>query len=52
MVDQVHSQKDKASEAVVKMKAENRELRDQINKEITDALKRKRDEEEFEHQRK
>lgn len=34
------------------MKAENRELRDQINKEISDALKRKRDEEEFEHQRK
>ena len=48
----MHSQKDKASEAVAKMKAENRELRDQINKEISDALKRKRDEEEFEHQRK
>ena len=52
VVEQVHSQKDKASEAVAKMKAENRELRDKINKEITDALKRKRDEEEFEHQRK
>lgn len=52
VVEQVHSQKDKAAEAVSKMKVENRELRDQINKEITDALKRKRDEEEFEHQRK
>jgi len=52
VVEQVHSQKDKAAEAVAKMKAENRELRDQISKEISDALKRKRDEEEFEHQRK
>lgn len=52
VIDQVHSQKDKATEAVTKMKQENRDLRDQINKEITDALKRKRDEEEFEHQRK
>lgn len=52
VVEQVHSQKDKAAEAVSKMKAENRELRDQINKEINDALKRKRDEEEYEHQRK
>lgn len=34
------------------MRAENRELRDKINKEITDALKRKKDEEEFEFQRK
>lgn len=52
VVDQVHSQKDKASEAMAKMRAENRDLRDKINKEITDALKRKRDEEEFEFQRK
>jgi len=52
VVEQVHSQKDKAYLAVSKMKAENKELRDKINKEITDALKRKRDEEEFEHQRK
>jgi len=52
VVEQVHSQKDKAAGAVTKMKAENRELRDQINKEINDALKRKRDEEEYEHQRK
>lgn len=52
VVEQVHSQKDKAAEAVAKMKAENRGLRDQINKEINDALKRKRDEEEYEHQRK
>jgi len=52
VVEQVHSQKDKAAEAVTKMKAENRDLRDQINKEINDALKRKRDEEEYEHQRK
>jgi len=34
------------------MKDENRELRNQINKEITEALKRKKDEEEYEHRRK
>ena len=34
------------------MRAENRELRNQISKEIAEALKRKRDEEEFEHRRK
>jgi hypothetical protein len=52
VIDQVHSQKDKASLACQTMKDENRALRDQIHKEISDALKRKRDEEEFEHQRK
>ena len=34
------------------MKSENRDLRDQINKEITDALQRKRQEEKYEHERK
>ena len=34
------------------MRDENRELRNQIAKEISEALKRKRDEEEFERQRK
>lgn len=34
------------------MRDENRELRNQISKEIAEALKRKRDEEEFEHRRK
>ena len=34
------------------MRNENRELRNQISKEIAEALKRKRDEEEFEHRRK
>jgi hypothetical protein len=34
------------------MKDENRELRNMINKEITEALKRKKDEEEYEHRRK
>ena len=34
------------------MRDENRELRNQINKEITEALKRKKDEEEYEHRRK
>lgn len=34
------------------MKSENRSLRDEIHKEIQDALKRKRDEEAFEHRRK
>lgn len=52
VVEQVHSQQHKAAEACEKMKAENRELRDKIHKEISDALKRKKDEEEFEHQRK
>ena len=52
VVDQVHSQKDKAAEAMEAMRNENRELRNQISKEIAEALKRKRDEEEFEHRRK
>ena len=52
IVGQVHSQKDKASEAMEAMRNENRELRNQISKEIAEALKRKRDEEEFEHRRK
>ena len=34
------------------MRNENRELRNQISKEIAEALKRKKDEEEFEHRRK
>lgn len=52
VVDQVHSQKDKAAESMEAMRQENRELRNQISKEIAEALKRKRDEEEFEHRRK
>ena len=51
-VGQVHSQALKANEAAEQMRAENRELRNQISKEIAEALKRKRDEEEFEHRRK
>lgn len=38
IVDQVHSQKDKASEAKEELKQENREIRNEINKEITEAL--------------
>lgn len=34
------------------MRQENRELRNQISKEIAEALKRKKDEEDFEHKRK
>ena len=34
------------------MKAENRELRNQINKEMHEASKRMKDEEEYEHRRK
>jgi len=47
-VDQVHSQKDKASEACEAQKLEKREVRNQINKDITDALQRKKQEEEAE----
>ena len=50
-VEQVHSQKDKAHEAIVAQQAEKREMRDQINREITAALKRKKEEEEIEHQK-
>lgn len=50
-VTQVHSQKDKAAESYQAMISENRELRNQINKEISEALKRKRDEEENEHRK-
>ena len=52
IVEQVHSQKDKAAEAIAEMKKENRELRNKINKEINDALLRKRDEELIEQRRK
>ena len=43
IVDKVHEQKFKTSEAVQTMKDENRELRNMINKEISEALKRKKD---------
>lgn len=52
IVDQVHVQKCKTSEAVQSMKDENRDLRNMIHKEITDALQRKKDEEAVEHARK
>lgn len=51
-VEQVHSQKDKASEAVEAKKMENREVRDQISKEINDALQRKKLEDEIEMRKK
>ena len=51
IVDQVHSQKDKAEEACKALREENRELRNKINKELSDALQRKRDEEEVEHRK-
>ena len=47
-VEQVHSQKDKAAEAQEMQVAEKRENRNQIHKEINDAIKRKKEEEEFE----
>lgn len=50
-VEQVHSQKDKAAEAQEQIIQEKREQRNQIHKEITDALKRKKEEEEIEHAR-
>lgn len=52
IVEQVHTQDEKAHEAMERMKAENRELRNQINKEMNEAMQRKKDEEEFEHRRK
>ena len=52
IVEQVHTQDEKAHEAMEKMRAENRELRNQINKEMNEAMQRKKDEEEFEHRRK
>lgn len=45
VVGQVHSQKDKASEAMEEKRRENREVRDVMSKEITDALQRKKEEE-------
>lgn len=52
IIQKVHVQKEDAKEAVKDMHDENRALRDQINKEITEALQRKRDEEAAEHRRK
>ena len=51
-VEQVHSQKDKAHLAMEAQKAANKENRDIINKEISEALQRKKEEEEFEMARK
>lgn len=51
-VEQVHSQKDKASEAMEDKRKENREVRDVINKEINDALQRKKLEDEIEMKKK
>ena len=48
----VHSTKDNAAHAMEEVRKENRELRDLINKEITEALQRKKDEEAAEHARK
>lgn len=52
IVEQVHSQKDKASEAKEELRQDNREIRNEINKEITEALQRKKDEDEVEMRRK
>ena len=52
IVEKVHANREKAGEAVETMKDENRALRDQINREITEALQRKKDEEAAEHKRK
>ena len=52
IVEQVHSQKDKASEAMEECRQENREIRNEINKEIKEALQRKKDEDEVEMRRK
>ena len=38
IVDQVHSQKDKANEAIEEKKHQNREVRDQISKDLSDAI--------------
>lgn len=51
-VEQVHSQQHKASEAKEELKQDNREIRNVINKEITEALQRKKDEDEVEMRRK
>jgi hypothetical protein len=50
-VEQVHSQKDKAAEAIQSIQLEKRENRDKIHKEVNDALKRKKEEEEIEMRR-
>ena len=51
IVDWVHSQKDKAEEASKALREENRDLRNKINKDLTEALQRKKDEEEIEHRK-
>merc|ERR1711935_442776 len=52
VVEQVHSQKDKAAEAIEAQQQTNKENRDVIHKEISEALQRKKEEDVFEMNRK
>lgn len=50
-VEQVHSQKDKASEAMEGKRRENKEIRDQVSKDMGDMAQRRKVEDEIEMKR-
>jgi uncharacterized membrane-anchored protein YjiN (DUF445 family) len=52
VIEAVHTQKNKASEAMARRVEENRELHDQINKDLEEAAKRLADEQKAELARK
>lgn len=52
VVETVLSQKDNAMREMEKVKDENRKIRDEVNKELTEALQRRKEEEEAEQRKK
>ena len=51
VVDTVLSQKDNATKEMDRVKDEKRKIRDEVNKELTEALQRRKEEEEIEQRR-
>ena len=52
VVETVLSQKDNALREMEKVKEEKRKIRDEVNKELTEALQRRKEEEEIEQRKK
>ncbi len=48
VVETVQAQKDNAAREIEKVKEENRRIRDEINKELSEAMQRRKEEEEVE----
>ena len=52
VVETVQSQKDNAAKEMDKLKDEKRRIRDEVNKELSEALQRRKEEDEIEHKKK